>query len=156
MIDLTNPPPLATQQPRSLGPGARIFEQSDAAAGVRSSGSNGLVASGLDPIEAEAQSDAARVLRRVRRFMIISSALTLAAIAAILSLVGFRLLKGSLSAPQPTDVVLTLPKGAKIIQTAAAGDRIVVTLEVGGAIELRTFDLHSLKPLGRLSFSADR
>ena len=34
-----------------------------------------------------------------------------------------------------------LPKGARIVPTAVADDRLVVTIEVGGAIEVRTFDL---------------
>ncbi len=34
-----------------------------------------------------------------------------------------------------------LPKGARIVATAVAEDRIVVTIDVGGAIEIRTFDV---------------
>jgi hypothetical protein len=82
--------------------------------------------------------------------MFISSALTLTALAVVLSLAGYRLLRSSGYAP--TDVVLTLPKGTKIVQTAVAEDRIIVTLDMGGAIEIRTYDLHTLKPVGRLSF----
>jgi hypothetical protein len=82
--------------------------------------------------------------------MLISSALTLAAILVVLGLVGYRLFRSS--DYHGTDLALTLPKGAKILQTAVAEDRIVVTLDTGGAIEIRTYDLHSLKPMGRLSF----
>jgi hypothetical protein len=103
----------------------------------------------LDAAEAENQSDAARVLVRVRRLMLISSALTLGAILVVLALVGYRLARSS--EYHATDLALTLPKGAKILQTAVAEDRIVVTLDTGGAIEIRTYDLHSLKPMGRLS-----
>ncbi len=33
--------------------------------------------------------------------------------------------------------------------------RIAVTIEVGGAIEIRTFDLRTLKPAGRLKFATE-
>jgi hypothetical protein len=82
--------------------------------------------------------------------MLISSALTLGAIFVVLGLVGYRLLRSS--EYHQTDLAVTLPKGAKILQTAVAEDRLVVTLDVGGAIEIRTYDLHTLKPTGRLSF----
>ena len=44
----------------------------------------------------------------------------------------------------------TLPAGAKVLSTAVGGDHIVVTIEVGGVVEMRTFDPDTLKPLGRL------
>jgi hypothetical protein len=49
-------------------------------------------------------------------------------------------------------VTATLPKGARILSTAVAADRIVVTVDVAGVIEIRSFDLHSLRPAGRLRF----
>jgi hypothetical protein len=36
-----------------------------------------------------------------------------------------------------------------------AGDRLVVTVDIGGAIEIRTFDAKSLKPAGRLKFATE-
>ena len=48
-----------------------------------------------------------------------------------------------------------LPKGAKIVSTGVAGDRVVVTLDVGGTTEIRTFDAHTLKPPGRLRFVSE-
>ncbi len=50
------------------------------------------------------------------------------------------------------DITATLPKGARIVATGVAGDRLVVTLDIGGTTEIRTFDAHSLKPAGRLKF----
>ena len=41
-----------------------------------------------------------------------------------------------------------LPKGAKVIATAVADDRIAVTIEQGGTVEVRTFDLKTLQPPG--------
>jgi hypothetical protein len=48
-----------------------------------------------------------------------------------------------------------LPKGARVIATAIAEDRIAVTVDVGGAIEIRTFDAKTLKPTGRLKFATE-
>ena len=53
------------------------------------------------------------------------------------------------------DVTAMLPKGARIVSTAVAEDRIAVTVEVNGAIEIRTFDLRSLKQTGRLRFATE-
>ena len=36
---------------------------------------------------------------------------------------------------------------------ATAGDHVVVTLDVGGATEILTFDARTLKPAGRLKFA---
>ena len=44
---------------------------------------------------------------------------------------------------------------ATVVATAVAEDRIAVTLDVGGATEIRTFDLKSLKPAGRLRFATE-
>jgi hypothetical protein len=52
------------------------------------------------------------------------------------------------------DMTLTLPRGARIKQTAVAGDRLVITLEIDGATEVRTFDLKTLQPAGRMSFGS--
>ena len=41
------------------------------------------------------------------------------------------------------------------MQTAVAGDRIVVTVDVGGAVEIRTFDAATLRPAGRLRFAVE-
>jgi hypothetical protein len=47
-----------------------------------------------------------------------------------------------------------LPRGARVVQSAVANDRLVMTLEVDGKLEVRTFDLKTLQPTGRLNFSA--
>ena len=48
-----------------------------------------------------------------------------------------------------------LPKGAKVIQTAVSEDRIVVTVELGGTVEIRTFDVKTMQPTGRLRFATE-
>ena len=56
--------------------------------------------------------------------------------------------------PIPTDVTLSLPRGARVVQSAVANDRLVMTLEIDGKLEVRTFDVKTLQPVGRLNFSA--
>ena len=50
---------------------------------------------------------------------------------------------------------LGLPKGARIVATAVVEERIVITLDIGGATEIRTFDLHTLRQTGRLRFATE-
>src|SRR6266487_4385525 len=95
---------------------------------------------------------AARVMAKVRRLMLVSTVLTALAVAAGLGIIGYRLFRSE-GSQAPTQATLTLPPGAKIVQSAIADDRIVLTLQVGGALEIRTYDLKTLKPLGRLNFS---
>ena len=95
---------------------------------------------------------AARVMAKVRRLMLVSTVLTALAVAAVLGIIGYRLFRSE-GSQAPTQATLTLPPGAKIVQSAIADDRIVLTLQVGGALEIRTYDLKTLKPLGRLNFS---
>lgn len=102
------------------------------------------------PLDAEGQ----RVVARIRRLMTISLALTVLAIAIVLGIIGYRVFRNEGSAVASAEVTAMLPKGARITQTAVADDRIVLTVEVGGAVEIRTFDLKTLRPTGRLSFAS--
>jgi hypothetical protein len=52
-------------------------------------------------------------------------------------------------------VTALLPKGAKIVSTAVTEDRIAVTVDVAGTLEVRTFDLRTLRPAGRLRFATE-
>jgi hypothetical protein len=95
----------------------------------------------------------AALFARVRRMMLIAGATTAIAVAAVLIAVGYRLFRseGSVTTAA-TDVTAALPKGARIVSTAVAGDRLVVTLDIGGTTEIRTFDAKTLKPAGKLKF----
>ena len=85
--------------------------------------------------------------------MLISGATTLVAIAAVFGVIGYRVFKGEGSAP--VEVTALLPKGARVVATAIAEGRIMVTIDVGGTIELRIFDAKTLKPAGRLKFATE-
>jgi hypothetical protein len=97
---------------------------------------------------------AARIVSRVRWMMAISALTTLFAVVAVLGVVSYRLLRSDGSAPA-ADVTALLPKGARIVSTAVAEDRIAVTVDVNGVIEIRTFDLRGLKQTGRLRFATE-
>jgi hypothetical protein len=97
---------------------------------------------------------AARLISRVRLMMAISALTTLLAVVAVLGVVSYRLLRSDGSA-SATDVTAMLPKGARIVSTAVAEDRIAITVDINGTIEIRTFDLRSLKQTGRLRFATE-
>jgi hypothetical protein len=97
---------------------------------------------------------AARIVSRVRWMMAISALTTLIAVVAVLGVVSYRLLRSDGSA-SAADMTAMLPKGARIVSTAVAENRIAVTVDVNGVIEIRTFDLRSLKQTGRLRFAIE-
>jgi hypothetical protein len=100
-------------------------------------------------------SEAERAIRRVRRLMIIASVTTFLAVAAVLIVIGYRVSRLGESAQPPTlQAVPVLPAGAKVLSSAVGEGRIVLTVEVGTSIELYSFDLATLKPLGHARFTS--
>jgi hypothetical protein len=95
------------------------------------------------------------MLSAMRRRMMVSITVTLLGIAAVLGVIAYKLLRGGGSPPAGSDVTAVLPKGARIVSTAMAGDRVIVTVEVNGATELRAFDARTLQPAGRLKFAVE-
>ncbi len=75
----------------------------------------------------------AALFARVRRMMLIAGLTTALAVGAVLIAIGYRLFR--------------------IVSTATAGDRLVVTVDNGGATEILTFDARTLKPSGKLKFA---
>lgn len=109
-----------------------------------------------ETVAPEPTPEQAALFARVRRMMLIAGLTTALAVAAVLIAIGYRLFRtdGSVTSAA-TDVTASLPKGARIVATGVAGDRLVVTLDVGGATEIRTFDARTLKPVGRLKFVSE-
>jgi len=95
-----------------------------------------------------------RVAAKVRWLMLISGFATVLGIAVVIGVIGYRVYGGGGSAA-PAEVTAMLPKGAKIVSTAVTEGRIAVTVDVAGVIEVRTFDLKTLKPAGRLRFATE-
>jgi hypothetical protein len=109
-----------------------------------------------DAPAAEADAIAAGLAARVRLMMVISGLTTLIAITAVIGVIGYRVFHAGGSAAAPTaEGIVTLPKAARVIATAVAGDRIVVTLDIGGATEIRTFDVKTLTETGRIRFATE-
>jgi hypothetical protein len=94
----------------------------------------------------------AALFAKVRRMMLIAGLTSALAVTALLIAIGYRLFRTEGSVVT-TDTTSMLPKGARIVATGTAGDRLVVTLEVGGVTEIRTFDARTLRPTGRLKFA---
>jgi hypothetical protein len=95
-----------------------------------------------------------KIVARVRWLMLVSGFATLLGIAVVIGVIGYRFSRGN-GTVAPAEVTATLPKGARVLATAVADDRIVVTIEQAGAVEVRTFDLKTLKGTGRLRFATE-
>jgi hypothetical protein len=94
--------------------------------------------------------EAARVVAKVRRLMMIATITTFIAVAAVIAVIGYRVFKGEERVRALQSVSATLPAGTKVLSSAVGEGRVVLTVEVNGAIELLSFDLNTLKPLGRV------
>ena len=92
-------------------------------------------------------------MARARVMMIISVLTTLLAIAAVVTVIGYRVFAAG--AVAAADGIIALPKGARVLSTVASAGRVAVLVDVGGVTELRTFDIKTLKPTGRLVFSTE-
>ncbi len=95
------------------------------------------------------------MVAKVRWLMVISGATTLLAVAAVIGVIGYRVFRAEGSTATQAEVTALLPKGARILATSVAEDRIAVTVDASGTIEIRTFDLRTLKPTGRLRFATE-
>jgi hypothetical protein len=96
---------------------------------------------------------AARLVAKVRRLMMIASLTTFVAIAVVIGIIGYRIFSNDGRLQPPQNISIAVPAGAKVLSSAVGEGRIVLTIEVNGAIELVTFDLNTLKPLARIRLS---
>jgi hypothetical protein len=108
-----------------------------------------------DTVAPEPTREQAALIARVRRMMLIAGLTSALAVTVVLIAIGYRLYRAEGSPAAVNDISATLPNGARIISTAIAGDRLVVTLDIGGATEIRTFDARTLKPAGKLKFVSE-
>jgi hypothetical protein len=107
------------------------------------------LSAGGDP----AESEAASLMARARVMMIISALTTALAVAAVIVVIGYRVFASGVG--PVTDGVITLPKGARVVSTAASAGRVAVMIDVNGVSELRTFDIKTLRETGRLRFAVE-
>ena len=109
-----------------------------------------------DTVAPEPTPEQAALMARVRRMMLIAGLTSALAVAVVLIAVGYRLYRGEGSpTASATDTIATLPKGARIVSTAVAGERLLLTLDIAGVTEIRTFDARTLKPAGKLKFVSE-
>ena len=107
----------------------------------------------LSGVALAAESETARLMARARVMMIVAGLTTALAIAAVVVVIGYRMM--ALGAVTAADSVVTLPKGAHVISTSASAGRLAVLFEIDGVSELRTFDIKTLKQTGRLQFATE-
>jgi hypothetical protein len=93
--------------------------------------------------------ETSRIVAKVRRLMMIASVTTFIAVAVVIGVIGYRVFRGEGRAPQISTISPTLPVGAKVLSSAIGEGRLVLTVEANGGIELLSFDLNTLKPVGR-------
>ena len=98
-----------------------------------------------------AESETAQLVARARTMMIISALTTVLAIAAVVVVIGYRIF--AFGAATPSDGIIALPKGARVIAMSASAGRVAVLFDVDGASELRAFDIKTLKETGSLRFT---
>ncbi len=89
--------------------------------------------------------------------MLISAVTTALAVAAVIGVIGYRVYyAGESGAGAITNGTVFLPKGAHVVSTTIGDGRVVVTLDIGGASEVRIYDLKTLQQIGRLRFGEER
>jgi hypothetical protein len=110
------------------------------------------MSSSLSRSEEPPDPEAARLAAKVRLLMLISALTTVIAVGAVLVVIGYRVFRAEGSA-EAADVVAALPAGARVVSTAVADGRIVVTVDIGGRTEIHIFELKTLRPMGRLKFT---
>ena len=93
---------------------------------------------------------AARIVAKARWLMMIASLTTFVAVAAVLGVIGYRVFRAEERVQAVQSISATLPAGTKVLSSAIGDGRLVLTMEINGAIELLSFDLSTLKPLGRV------
>jgi hypothetical protein len=91
----------------------------------------------------------ARVVQRVRRLMFGSLLVMAAGFLAVFGVIAYRLYASAERARTPIEETLNLARGARVMSTAATDNRLVVTVENGGFVEVLIYDIETLQPKGR-------
>jgi hypothetical protein len=94
--------------------------------------------------------DAARVVAKARWLLMIASLTTFLAVATVIAVIGYRVFRDEGRVRQAPLASSVLSSGTKVLSSAVGDGRVVLTVESEGAIELLSFDLNTLKPLGRV------
>lgn len=96
-----------------------------------------------------------RVMRRMRLFVAISSAVMAIGFFTVISVIVWRLVKAEPDFAAAADGAVrewSVPAGSRILATAADGGRVFVTVEArGGARFVHVLDAATLVPVGRIT-----
>jgi len=103
-----------------------------------------------DDAEKPLDPEAARIVAKVRRLMMIASLTTFIAVAVVIGVIGYRVFKGEGRAQAGPDADAPWPNGSRIVSSAMNDERLALTIETPNGLEVRFFDLRTLKPAGRL------
>jgi hypothetical protein len=91
----------------------------------------------------------ARVVLRVRRMMLGSLLVMAAGFLAVFGVIAYRLYAGAERGRPPIEETLNLARGARLLSTTATDNRLVVTVENAGVVEVLIYDIETLQPKGR-------
>jgi hypothetical protein len=105
-------------------------------------------------VAAEVTPEQAAMMARLKRLMLIAGLTTSLGIGAVFIAIGYKLFRGE-GRTAVTEATIMVPKGGRIVSTATLGDRIAITLDIGGATEIRTYDAKTFKLLGRARFATE-
>jgi hypothetical protein len=94
--------------------------------------------------------EAARIVARVRRLMMIASMTTFVAVAVVLGVIGYRFFRTEGRVQPAMDASAPWPNGARVISSAMNDEQLALTIETPTGVEVRFYDLRTYKPLGRL------
>jgi hypothetical protein len=103
-----------------------------------------------DDTEKPLDPEAARIVAKLRRLMMIASVTTFIAVAVVIGVIGYRVFKGEGRAQAGLDADAPWPNGARIVSSAMNDERLALTIETPNGLEVRFFDLRTFKPAGRL------
>lgn len=93
-----------------------------------------------------------QLIARVKRLMALPLLVMVAGFLTVFGVIGYRLyFRTPAPASPPIEKSLQLPRGAKVISTSVNDGKLVVTVELGGLVEVLLYDLDSLQPRGRFT-----
>ena len=109
---------------------------------------SGKTRSNLTAVGDRAESE--HLVARARTMMMISGLTTVLAIAAVVTVICYRMYGAA--GGSPIEDAITLPKGARVVSMAGSGGRVAVMIDNNGVSEMRVFDLKTMKESGHLRF----
>jgi hypothetical protein len=98
--------------------------------------------------------EGARIVAKVRRLMMIVILATFIAVAAVIGVIGYRVFHNEGRVQPALDASAPWPIGARIVSSTMNEERLALTIETPGGLEVRFFDLKTFKPLGQLRLVA--